>query len=157
MTTVLTQGTFDILHPGHVHYLQEGADRGDELHVIVARRENVGHKEKPILSNAQRRKMVGKLDPVDVAHLGHESDFFVPVEEIKPDLILLGCDQHHDAEALEVRLTDRGLACSVERATPRSQATSDEILSSSEIVNRILEVRQNHLATQMRPPTRRIR
>ena len=157
MTTVLTQGTFDILHPGHVHYLQEGADRGDELHVIVARRENVSHKQKPILSNDQRRQMVAKLDPVDVAHLGHESDFFVPVEEIEPDIILLGHDQHHDAEALEMRLADRGLSCSVERATSRSPEASKEILSSSGIVNRILKVRRSPLTAQMRPPARRIR
>ncbi|MDX1746041.1 MAG: adenylyltransferase/cytidyltransferase family protein, partial [Halobacteriales archaeon] len=81
---VLAQGTFDILHPGHLHYLTEAASLGDELHVIVARRDNVTHKEPPILSDRQRRDMVAALAPVDVAHIGHPEDIFVPVEKIDP-------------------------------------------------------------------------
>nr|EGQ39935.1 MAG: cytidylyltransferase [Candidatus Nanosalinarum sp. J07AB56] len=37
MTRVMAQGTFDILHPGHVHYLEEAAEHGDTLVVVVAR------------------------------------------------------------------------------------------------------------------------
>ena len=84
MTTVIAQGTFDLLHPGHVHYLTDAAARGDELHVIIARRENVTHKAKPILPDRQRRDMVAALDCVDEAHLGHPEDIFVPIEEIQP-------------------------------------------------------------------------
>jgi len=46
-TRAVAQGTFDILHPGHVHYLEDAATYGDELHVIVARGENVTHKAPP--------------------------------------------------------------------------------------------------------------
>ena len=35
MRRVVAQGTFDLLHPGHLHYLEEAASIGDELHVIV--------------------------------------------------------------------------------------------------------------------------
>ena len=38
---VLAFGTFDILHPGHDHYLQEARKLGDELWVVVALDETV--------------------------------------------------------------------------------------------------------------------
>ena len=141
MTRVVAQGTFDIIHPGHVHYLGEAAAMGDELHVIVARRENVTHKDPPILPNRQRRDVVGALEMVDEAHVGHESDIFVPIEEIRPDVIALGFDQHHDVEAIEAELAERGIDCSVERATGRSPRYDGEILSTGEIIDRVLDQR----------------
>ena len=103
-TTVIAQGTFDILHPGHLHYLTDAKAMGDELHVIVARRKNVTHKEPPILPDRQRRDMVAALEPVDEAHLGHTEDIFVPIERIDPDVIVLGHDQHHDDDAIRARV-----------------------------------------------------
>ena len=32
---VVAQGTFDLLHPGHLHYLREAREYGDEVHVII--------------------------------------------------------------------------------------------------------------------------
>ena len=141
MTRVVAQGTFDLLHPGHVHYLEDAATYGDELHVIVARGANVTHKEPPILSDHQRRDMVAALDAVDEAHLGHESDIFIPIEEIEPDTIVLGYDQHHDADAIAAALAERGIDCAVERASGRESRHDDELLSTGDIVDRILERR----------------
>ena len=139
-TRVVAQGTFDLLHPGHLHYLREAHEYGDEVHVIVARRANVTHKEPPILSDEQRLEMVAALDPVDEAHLGHLEDFFVPIERIDPDVILLGHDQHHEEEAVAAALADRGLDCEVRRASGR-EAREDELLSTGRIVDRICEDR----------------
>ncbi|MFC7204118.1 adenylyltransferase/cytidyltransferase family protein [Haloferax namakaokahaiae] len=141
MTRVIAQGTFDILHPGHVHYLSDAASMGDELHVIIARSSNVTHKQKPILDDRQRRDMVAALDVVDEAHLGHETDIFVPIERIDPDVIVLGYDQHHDEADLEAALSDRGIDCEVARASPREPAYDDELLSTGRIIDRILERR----------------
>ena len=139
--TVIAQGTFDILHPGHVHYLEEAAAMGDELIVIVARKANVDHKEAPICPATQRRDVVGALEAVDEAILGHEEDIFVPIEEIDPDVIALGHDQHHDDAAIQRELDDRGIDCTVERASARDPASEDELLSTRLIVERILERR----------------
>lgn len=140
MTTVVAQGTFDILHPGHVHYLSDAAAMGDRLHVIVARSENVTHKPAPILSGRQRRGMVDALAVVDEAHLGHPEDIFVPIERIDPDVIVLGYDQHHDEDGLRRALRSRGIDCEVRRASARDPE-EDELCSTGRIVDRIVERR----------------
>ena len=141
MTRVVAQGTFDLIHPGHVHYLEDAADMGDELHVIVARRANVTHKEPPVLPDRQRRDVVAALDVVDEARIGHPEDIFAPIEELNPDVIALGYDQHHDEAAIEAELADRGVDCVVERASPREKRYDDEVLSTGDIVDLILDQR----------------
>ncbi|MCT9096377.1 FAD synthase [Haloarchaeobius sp. HME9146] len=140
-TTVIAQGTFDILHPGHVHYLSEAAAMGDELYVIIARRENVTHKEKPILPDRQRRDMVDAFEMVTEAHLGDTEDIFVPIERIDPDYIVLGHDQHHDEAAIADALANRGIDCEVRRASARDPRYEGELLSTGRIIDRILDQR----------------
>jgi len=137
----LAQGTFDILHPGHLHYLEDAAARGDELHVIVARRDNVTHKSKPVCPDRQRRDMIDALEVVDEAHLGHPEDFFVPVREIDPDVIVLGFDQHHDETALADALAAEGIDAEVTRATGREPRYDGELLSTGDIVDRLIRER----------------
>ena len=139
--TVIAQGTFDIVHPGHVHYLEEAAAMGDELYVIVARKANVDHKEQPICPATQRRDVVDALAAVDEAILGHEEDIFVPIEEIDPDVIALGHDQHHDDAAIRSELEARGIDCEVRRASTGEPTDGDQLLSTRLIVDRILERR----------------
>ncbi len=139
--TVVAQGTFDILHPGHVHYLRDAAAMGDELVVIVARGENVTHKDPPILPNSQRVTMVDALKPVDRAIIGHPEDIFAPIERIDPDVIALGHDQHHDDDAIQAELDRRGIDCTVERASAREPDSAEELLSTGLIIDRILERR----------------
>ena len=138
---VVAQGTFDILHPGHVHYLREAKAMGNRLHVIVARGENVTHKAPPVISNRQRVEMVEALDPVDEARLGHPDDIFVPIEEIDPDVIVLGHDQHHDEEAITDALATRGIDCEVRRASAREPRYDSELLSTGRIIDRIVDRR----------------
>jgi FAD synthetase len=142
MTRVVAQGTFDILHPGHVHYLREARAMGSHLDVIVARSGNVTHKEPPVIPGPQRVAMVDALDPVDDARLGHPDDIFVPIEELDPDIIVLGHDQHHDEAAIEAALAERGIDCAVERASGRSPAFDGELLSTGRIIERILDERE---------------
>ncbi|TKX79447.1 adenylyltransferase/cytidyltransferase family protein [Halorubrum sp. SD626R] len=141
MTRVVAQGTFDLLHPGHVHYLEDAAARGDELHAIVARRANVTHKPEPILCARQRRDMVAALDAVDEAHLGDPEDVFVPIERLDPDVIVLGYDQHHDEAGIAEALAARDIDCRVERASGREPRYDEELLSSGDIVDHVLRRR----------------
>jgi FAD synthetase len=141
MRRVVAQGTFDLLHLGHLQYLSDAKSMGDRLHVIIARSENVTHKAKPVVPDRQRRAMVEALDPVDEARLGHTDDFFVPIREIDPDLIVLGHDQHHDEERLAERLDGEGIDCDVARAPPRDPDDDEEILSTGRIIDRICDRR----------------
>jgi len=141
VTRVVAQGTFDILHPGHVHYFRDAAEMGDELHVIIARSENVTHKEPPVVPDEQRREMVAALKPVDEAHLGHPEDIFVPIERLDPDIIALGYDQHHDEAKLQQALAERGIDCEVRRASALDRDDPERLLSTGRIIDRVLDER----------------
>ena len=136
MTTVVATGTFDLLHPGHVLYLESSKNLGDELVVIVARDVNVRHKPKPVLPEEQRRRMVQSLKAVDRAILGVESDIFLTIEQLKPDVITLGFDQHFDISHLEAELSRRGLHPRIVRIEAHEPC---DLCSSRRIVTRILE------------------
>jgi len=96
---VLASGTFDLLHLGHVRFLEEAKKAGGkdaELVVIVARDSTVKARKgkKPVMPEDQRRALVESLKVVDEAILGLE-DFSIDnvIEKIKPDVIAVGHDQ----------------------------------------------------------------
>ncbi len=112
----MASGVFDLIHLGHVHYLEEAKKLGDELVVVVARDSTVRkEKHEPITPEEFRRDLVESLKPVDRAVLGGEGDMFKVVEELRPDIIALGYDQYHDAERIEAELKERGLDIEVVR------------------------------------------
>jgi FAD synthetase len=114
----MASGVFDLIHLGHIHYLEEAKNLGDELVVVVARDSTVRReKHEPITPEEFRRDVVESLKPVDKAVLGGEGDMFEIVEELKPDVIALGFDQYHDAERIEAELKKRGLDIKVVRLT----------------------------------------
>jgi FAD synthetase len=115
VTRIVATGTFDILHPGHVYYLEQSRRLGSELQVIVARDKNVRHKPRPVLPEEQRLRMVQALKPVDAARLGDATDMFLPIIEIDPDVITLGFNQHFDEDKLAVSLRERGIDAEVVR------------------------------------------
>jgi FAD synthetase len=116
MVRVMATGVFDLLHIGHLHYLQEARDMGDELVVVVATDETVRQrKHSPIMPEEMRRELVASLKPVDRALVGHSGDMFRIVEELRPDVIALGYDQ--EMEGLQQELRERGLSVTVRRCT----------------------------------------
>jgi len=137
---VVATGTFDILHPGHVYYLEESKKLGDELYVIVARDANVKHKPSPIIPEDQRLEMVAALKPVDHAMLGDKTDMFQPIREIQPDIITIGFNQRFREENLISQLAERKLPARVVRI---GQHADGDLCSSRLVVQRILEKRCN--------------
>ncbi|MEM3852295.1 MAG: adenylyltransferase/cytidyltransferase family protein [Methanomassiliicoccales archaeon] len=107
---VMASGVFDLIHLGHIHYLQEAKKLGDQLVVVVATDATVRrNKHEPITPANIRLQIVQSLKPVDRAVLGHEDDIFKTVEELQPDIIALGYDQHFDEGELHAELEKRGL------------------------------------------------
>ncbi|MGD1004971.1 MAG: adenylyltransferase/cytidyltransferase family protein [Methanoregulaceae archaeon] len=138
MKRVVATGTFDIIHPGHLFYLEQSKKLGDELYVIVARDANVKHKPHPIIPEEQRRRIVAALRCVDHAILGDKTDMFHPIEDIRPAVITIGFNQHFDEEKLRQQLTSRGLSPQIIRI---GKYGDDELCSSRLVVKRIIEKR----------------
>ncbi|MCA1916928.1 adenylyltransferase/cytidyltransferase family protein [Methanospirillum hungatei] len=145
MIRVVATGTFDILHPGHLWYLEESAKLGDELYVIVARDANIRHKPRPVIPEDQRLVMVAALKPVTHAVLGDLEDMFRPIREMKPDIITLGCNQHFDPETLQKALEKQNIRAQVVRI---SEHSSSPFTSSRDIVRKIAERTQQGTLTQ---------
>jgi FAD synthetase len=132
---VVATGTFDILHPGHLYYLEESKKLGDELFVIVARDANVRHKPRPIIPEEHRLSMVAALRPVDHAILGDKTDMFRPIEEIRPDVITIGFNQMFDEEKLRQQLAARNLFPAIVRI---GKYADSDLCSSRLVVQRII-------------------
>ena len=139
---VLASGTFDLLHLGHIRYLEEAKKAGGrnvELVVIVARDSTVEKRKgfKPVMSENQRRALVEALKVVDEAILGYEDfDIGKVIEKIKPDVIAVG----HDQGGVEktVRGYVRGKRLNIE-VVKISKFGEDELNSSSQIKRNIVE------------------
>lgn len=133
---VLAQGTFDVLHPGHVHYLSYAKKQGTHLTVIVARDANVKRfkGKHPACDEHTRVSMVSALKVVDRAVIGGEGNILDKVIELKPNVIVLGYDQTADAKSLETKLKDRGLICRVIRAPAYKSKTYKSSLIKRKIV-----------------------
>lgn len=139
MVRVMASGVFDLIHPGHISYLQQARSFGDELVVVVACDDTVRkNKHEPITPDYMRAKIVGSLKPVDVAIVGkNNGDIFDTVREVKPDVIVLGFDQHFDVEKLRESLEKEGLGhIRVERATE----TADDLNATRRIIKKIKDM-----------------
>ena len=118
MVRVMASGVFDLLHLGHIHFLEEARRLGDELVVVVATDKNARtRKHETITPEDMRLKMVQSLKPVDKAVLGKEGDVYEIVLELRPDIIAIGYDQKHEPEKISADLKDRGLEVKVVRMT----------------------------------------
>jgi FAD synthetase len=147
---VVATGTFDILHPGHLFYLEESKKLGDELFVIVARDVNVKHKPHPIIPEDQRLQMVAALKPVDHAMLGDIKDMFLPIEKIQPDIITIGFNQMFDEQKLSRQLSERNITSKIVRI---GKFADGDLYSSRLVVQRIITKRghdHHHMAENER-------
>ncbi|TMI31179.1 FAD synthase [Candidatus Bathyarchaeota archaeon] len=97
--TVLATGVFDLLHIGHLRFLEESKKTGgphSKLVVVVARDKTVRRRKGkgPIVPEDQRRELVAALRVVDRAILGREEiDLLGILKEVKPDIVCVGYDQ----------------------------------------------------------------
>ncbi|MEO3992795.1 MAG: DUF357 domain-containing protein [Desulfurococcaceae archaeon TW002] len=133
---VLVGGTFDLLHPGHIHYVREAHKRG--LVYAVVARDSVVRKIKgrePVFDEKSRLTLVSSLKYVYEAILGDEEDFMKPVIKVKPDIILLGPDQPIDENTLTKNSEKLGLNITVERLKER---VGGHLMSTTDIVKEIL-------------------
>ena len=139
---VLASGTFDLLHLGHVKFLEEAKKAGGpnaKLVVIVARDSTVKKRKgrAPIIPEDQRRALIEALKVVDEALLGYE-DFNIErtIEKIKPDIIAVGHDQSGIEREVRRFIEEKGLKIEVVKIRKFGK---EELNSSSKIMRKIIE------------------
>lgn len=115
---VLVSGCFDLLHSGHVAFLEEAAELG-ELHVAIGSDRTVlGLKGRPpVNSETERKYLIESLRCVHQAHVSRGSgllDFMPELDALRPDVFFVNADGNTDdkraaieAKGIEYRVAQR--------------------------------------------------
>lgn len=136
-------GVFDLLHAGHLHYLEQAKLLGSELIVVVAHDDTVRtRKHEPVTSHDLRARMVEGLKPVDEAIVGNppSSPIYDILEKVSPDIIALGYDQKHSIDSVKDGLSSRGYT---DVKVTRVEGLSDDLDGTRKIIARILNLWPN--------------
>ena len=96
MTTVIVNGTFDILHPGHVAMLNTARSLGDYLIVCIdtdRRVKELKGDARPINDQVFRKVMLQNLKAVDIVEFFDSQEDLVRLLKLyKPDIMVKGSD-----------------------------------------------------------------
>jgi FAD synthetase len=139
---VLAAGKFDILHLGHLAYLEQArelAGKDGELIVVIALDKTIERERgaPPVFPQEQRQRLVEALGIVDRAVIGLDTeDHTEIVIQIRPDIVALGYDQYTDIERLESQIAERGLNTKIVKLQKK---TADGLCSSTMIRKRIID------------------
>lgn len=132
----MASGVFDIIHPGHISYLEQAKAMGDKLVVVVACDETVRkNKHDPITPEKMRAKIISSLKMVDEVYIGKSGNMFSIVKDVNPDIIVLGYDQKFDEKKIEEELAKIGLNVKVVRANEKA----DDLNATRKIIQKIRE------------------
>ena len=140
MKRVMAVGVFDLLHAGHLHYLEQAKSLGEHLTVVVAHDDTVRvRKHEPVTGQDLRRRMVEGLKPVDEAIIGNSPDvpIFDILPHVQPDIIALGYDQEHAEDRIRTKLDQLGFG---DIQVTRVEGLSDDLDGTRKIIARILQL-----------------
>ena len=126
---VFANGAFDLLHAGHVRYLEGARREGNWLVVGVNSDSSVARakgKGRPIVPAAERAEIVAALESVDAVVVFDEDSPSALLEELKPDVHAKGTDYTPDTvPEREVVRRNGGRTAIV--GDPKDHATTDLI------------------------------
>ena len=97
---VFTNGVFDLLHPGHVRYLQDARREGDALVVAVNSDRStraIKGPMRPITPEKERAEVLAALACVDAVVVFDENDPYEIISRLKPSVLVKGADWALDA------------------------------------------------------------
>jgi rfaE bifunctional protein nucleotidyltransferase chain/domain len=97
---VFTNGVFDLLHPGHVRYLQAARALGDLLIIGLNADESVRRNKgpsRPINSESERAEVLAALECVDAVVIFTEDTPAGIIRDVEPDILVKGADWAADA------------------------------------------------------------
>jgi FAD synthetase len=133
-------GVFDLLHAGHLHYLEQARALGDHLVVVIAHDETVRErKHEPVTNQDLRKRMVEGLKPVDEVFIGNPPGFpiFDILPKVNPEIIALGYDQEHAEERIKRKLIECGWGHVM---VTRVEGLAEDLDGTRKIIARILEL-----------------
>lgn len=96
---VFTNGCFDILHRGHVEYLNKAKSFGDKLIIGLNSDTSVKKlkgKNRPFTNENDRAYIIANLKAVDAVVIFEEDTPFLIIKKIKPDILVKGGDYKID-------------------------------------------------------------
>lgn len=129
LRVVLTSGSFDLIHVGHVKYLARAKQLGSVLVVGVDSDEKIrkrkGH-DRPLVPEIERLEMLAHQRPVDLLILkDEEHERWDLIKAVRPDVLVVSTD-HGYADDERVRLREYcGEICVLDRQA--SVSTSERI------------------------------
>lgn len=92
---VFSNGCFDIIHAGHVDYLEKAKQKGDHLIVGLNTDDSVRRikgKNRPIVDEVSRSRVLAALAFVDAVVLFNEDTPIELIKSLKPDILVKGKD-----------------------------------------------------------------
>ena len=92
---VLANGCFDLIHVGHVRYLEGAKAEGDFLVVAINGNRSVASLKgvgRPLLDESDRAELVAALEPVDLVVVFEEETVADVIETLRPDVHCKGTD-----------------------------------------------------------------
>lgn len=96
MKKIFVNGTFDVLHPGHIQLLNFAKSLGEYLHVAIDADERVKEKKgpsRPVFTQDERRFFLMNLKAVDnVSFFSTDSELENTIKEFAPDIMIVGSD-----------------------------------------------------------------
>jgi D-beta-D-heptose 7-phosphate kinase/D-beta-D-heptose 1-phosphate adenosyltransferase len=122
---VFTNGSFDLLHIGHVEYLQFARQQGDILIVGLNSDDSVRRykgPKRPINSEQDRARVLAGLESVDFIVLFDEDEPAPLIEELQPDVLVKGADWGHYISGRET-VEKRGGSIVLAQMVPEKSTT----------------------------------
>lgn len=99
----MVNGTFDVLHPGHVAMLNTARSYGDHLVVAIdtdRRVKELKGEQRPINNQIDRRIMLSALKAVDIVEFFDSTEDLIKLmERYQPDVYVKGSDWKHDTQS----------------------------------------------------------
>lgn len=133
LKVVMIGGAFEIIHPGHLHTVEQAKRLGDTLVAVVATDKSVSKNKgrDPVTSQEWRVKLVGAVRNVDLALPGGQGSIYDTLDRVRPDVVALGYDQIHKPADIEAEAKRRGLQLTVARlSSPLPGVKTSKIVSA---------------------------
>jgi len=135
---VFTNGCFDLLHYGHVKYLEDAREKGDALIVAInsdASIKKIKGKNRPITSQKDRSSIIAALESVDYAVIFNETTPIKVIKALKPDILIKGADwQKNNIVGSAFILGNKGKVLTVKLVKGRS---------TTNLIHKIARISQN--------------